>query len=354
MPRLSTAFEPDYRHLLDAAGNRRPARVPLYDHLVNVGVQEKILGREIEPLLASDDYADLVEGYRRQCAFGLQIGYDAISVEHCVTRLVQGSQGLCGRAGAIIHNLRDLEQYPWAEFPARYIKCFDAHFRALAEALPPGMKAVGGIGNGIFETVQDFVPLMELPFLMVDEPEAYALLWQRVGDIFAALWAWFLPRHGDAYAVCRMGDDLGYRSSTMLKPEQIRQHIIPQYKRVVDLVHAHNKKFLLHSCGRIFDVMEDMIGVVGIDAKHSNEDTIAPFQTWLDQYNDRIAVFGGIDMDLLCRATPDEIAGRTRELLELTRNYRGFAVGCGNSIADYVPVENYLAMTEAARDWRGA
>ncbi|MDR1030283.1 MAG: hypothetical protein LBL76_05370 [Treponema sp.] len=46
------------------------------------------------------------------------------------------------------------------------------------------------------------------------------------------------------------------------------------------------KPFLLHSCGCIFKVMDDLIAA-RIDAKHSNEDAIAP-------YGRRIGNFGGL------------------------------------------------------------
>lgn len=36
-------FEPDYTHLLDAARNREPRRLPLYDHSIAYSTMEKIL-----------------------------------------------------------------------------------------------------------------------------------------------------------------------------------------------------------------------------------------------------------------------------------------------------------------------
>jgi len=57
-------------------------------------------------------------------------------------------------------------------------------------------------------------------------------------------------------------------------------------------------------------------------------------------------------MDLLCRGTEQEIRDRTPETLKLAENYRGFAIGCGNSIADYVPVENFLTMVKTVREYR--
>lgn len=152
----------------------------------------------------------------------------------------------------------------------------------------------------------------------------------------------------DCFAVCRFGDDLGFKTGLLTHPDNVRKHIAPQYRRIVNLVHSRKLPFLWHSCGCIFDVMEDIIDV-GIDAKHSNEDAIAPFDEWIRRYGRRIGLLGGIDVDLLCQQKPDAIRDRVTEMGARFRNAaRGYALGSGNSIPQYVPVDGYLAMVEAA------
>ena len=98
--------------------------------------------------------------------------------------------------------------------------------------------------------------------------------------------------------------------------------------------------------------MDEIIDM-GINAKHSNEDIIAPFDEWIARYNERIGLLGGIDLDLLCVHTPEETY---RMVLERGRRFRqtarGYALGSGNSIPEYVPVDNYLAMLRAAQTLR--
>ncbi len=108
-----------------------------------------------------------------------------------------------------------------------------------------------------------------LAVLQYTDPQLFADLYVRIGDLYVELWTEMTRRYGDIFVFFRMGDDLGFKTSTLLEPDTIRQHILPQYKRVIDVVHRSGKKFLLHSCGKIFDVMEDIISI-GIDAKHSN------------------------------------------------------------------------------------
>jgi uroporphyrinogen decarboxylase len=68
-----------------------------------------------------------------------------------------------------------------------------------------------------------------------------------------------------------------------------------------------------------------------------------PVEEAYSLYGSRIAILGGIDVDFLCRSSPIEIKKRTDKLLDLTKS-GGYALGSGNSIPDYVPIENYLAM----------
>ncbi|MBO5274428.1 MAG: hypothetical protein J6I45_07430, partial [Clostridia bacterium] len=158
--------------------------------------------------------------------------------------------------------------------------------------------------------------------------------------------------YGDIFCVLRFGDDLGFKSNTLLSADDIRTHIIPQYKAIINLVHSYGKPFLLHSCGCIFDVMEDLIAA-GIDAKHSNEDQIAPFPVWVEKYGDRIGNFGGIDTDAVCRLTKSELREYISDVVKQCTGHGGFAFASGNSIPNYVPADNYISMVEIVRELRG-
>ena len=205
-----------------------------------------------------------------------------------------------------IQNRADFERYPWDELPEMFWRHAESKFQALAQCLPPGMKALGGVGNGVFEISEDLVGFEYLPLMQQDDPDLYSQLYQKIGDLMVEIWTVFLKRHADPYAICRFGDDLGFKTSTLVSPKTLRQHVIPQYRRVIERIKAAGKPFLWHSCGKIFAVMEDMIAL-GIDAKHSNEDIIAPFDEWIRLYGERIGLLGGIDVDILCQKSPREI-----------------------------------------------
>lgn len=341
---------PDYTRIVAAARNRTAPAPPLYEHAISKMVTGVIMNLDLSCMLAGDE-RDKEEAFRRESHYLASIGYDVYPFEGCITELVQGGQALMGRAGALIHDHTELEDYPWETLPDRYFDRFDPYFRALSRALPPGMLAVAGVGNGVFEIAQDFVPLTELAFLEVDHPETFSRLWQCIGDAMLEIWDRFLATYSETFCVCRIGDDLGFKTSLLVRPETIREHILPQYKRIVNLVHSYRRPFLLHSCGAIWDVMDDLIDYCKIDAKHSNEDAIAPFSRWVDLYGDRIGNFGGIDMNVLCTEDEKGIHEYVHDVLGHVAGYPGVAIGSGNQIADYVPPEAFLAMVETVREF---
>ena len=343
-------FQPDYRHFADAMRNKQPSRLPLYEHIVSSSVMEKILDARFADL-ENGDSRDLAEYFRHHCRFFQEMTYDTVSYEVCIGGTLPGHMAICGGQGPI-QSRADFDAYPWQELPARYWRLAHPRLDALVAALPPGMKAVGGVGNGVFELAESLVGLEYLPFVEVDDPKLYADLFRAIGDLMCAIWSEFMPRYGGHFAACRFGDDLGFKSSLLTNPSTVRKHIIPQYRRVIDIVHAGGSPFLWHSCGCIFEIMDDVIAL-GIDAKHSNEDAIAPFDRWIADYGSRIGLLGGFDMDFLCANGADIIRDvALKSGKRFRKSAQGYAMGSGNSIPDYVPVENYLAMIRAAQELR--
>ena len=336
--------------MLDVLRNRRPERLPIYEHHIDPPFVSKALGREI--VLQGTAPSDLDDYYSVLTAFWKEMGYDAFDYEAAICDILPDHGAIMGGRPGPVQDRADFERFPFDEIPAIFWDTYTPHLESLSRVMPPGMKAYGGCGYGIFETSQDLVGYEYLCVLMYTDPELFADLFLRIGDLYETLWSKMVQRYSDLFVFFRMGDDLGFKNSTLLAPETIIEHILPQYRRVIDIVHRGKKKFLLHSCGNIFPVMEEIIAC-GIDAKHSNEDQIAPFDRWIDLYNGRIGLFGGIDVDVLCQHPYDEVYRRVLESGTRFRGMtRGWGLGSGNSIPEYVPVDGYMAMIDAAREIR--
>jgi uroporphyrinogen decarboxylase len=343
-------FQPDYNNLLAVLHNRKPERLPLYEHIIDVSFISKARGKVIA--IQENSASELENFYRELIGFWREMTYDGFAYEAAICEILPGHGAIKGGIPGPIQNRADFERYPFDDIPRIFWEAYTPHLEAIRKVLPPGMKAWGGCGYGIFETSQDLVGYEYLAVMQYLDPGLFSDLYKKIGDLYVTLWSEMVRRYSDIFVFFRMGDDLGFKNSTLLEPETIRENIVPQYKRVIDLVHRSGKKFLLHSCGNIFGIMEDLISA-GIDAKHSNEDQIAAFDEWIDLYSGRIGLFGGIDVNTLCLLPYDEVY---RKVLEDSIRFRasanGWGLGSGNSIAGYVPVDGFMAMIEAARTLR--
>ena len=338
-------FQPDYRNILKVLHNQRPDYLPLYEHHIDAPFIAKALGREVDATGKSG--ADLEEHYRTVTGFWKDMTYDAMDYEAAICDIFPDHGAILGGRPGPIQTRDDFEKYPWEEIPGIFKRAYKPHLDTLTKVMPQGMKAYGGCGYGIFEASEDLVGYEQLCMLQYLDPELFRDLFLRIGDLYIKLWSWVLDNYSDLFVFCRMGDDLGFQTSTLLEPDTIRTHILPQHKRVIDLVHARGKKFLLHSCGNIFSVMDDILAN-GIDAKHSNEDQIAPYEEWITRYSDRIGLFGGIDMNELILNPYDYVYNKVLEEGARFRSMaKGYGLGSGNSIPDYMAVDGFMAMVDA-------
>ena len=173
----------------------------------------------------------------------------------------------------------------------------------------------------------------------------------RVGRLILAAFERFCAMTG-IFALW-LGDDMGFKTATLISPEHLRQYVLPWHRRYAELAHATGRFFLLHSCGHVEAVMPDLIEDVRIDGKHSFEDAIVPVEEFKKRWGDRVAVLGGVDVDLLSRAPQESIRRRTGEILDRCAPGGGYACGSGNSVTNYVPARNFLTMVEAVHRYNG-
>jgi len=183
--------------------------------------------------------------------------------------------------------------------------------------------------------------------MIYEEPDLAARIFDDVGSRLLEYYEMVVEM--DSVCALVSNDDWGFKTQTMLSPEHMRQYVFPWHKKIVAMGHKHNKPVLLHSCGMLEEVMDDIINDIAFDGKHSYEDVIMPVEDAYEKYKGRIAVLGGIDVDFICTKSPDEIAKRSHAMIERAQKDGGFALGTGNSVPQYIPTENYMAMIDVVR-----
>ena len=243
-----------------------------------------------------------------------------------------------------IQSWADFEAYPWPTLD----KVSFAGIEYLNAVVPEGMKVSVNL-PGILENASWLMGLQSFSYALADQPDLIKAICEKVGEIVIAT-----ADRAAAYdnvGMLFLGDDMGFYSGTLVSPRTLREYIFPYHRRLVEAVHARDKVMLLHSCGNLRKVMDDIIDV-GFDAKQSFEDKIMPAEEAYRAWGDRVSIVGGLDIDLLARGCEDEVRRRTRQVLETCGvKGTGFCLGTGNTVANYVSVPNYLAMLDEGRRW---
>jgi uroporphyrinogen decarboxylase len=119
---------------------------------------------------------------------------------------------------------------------------------------------------------------------------------------------------------------------------------------MAEVVHAHGKPFGLHCCGNVDTIIEDLLAVP-FDAKHSYEDVIMPVAEFKRRYGARTGVLGGVDVHVLASGSEEQVRAYTRRVIEECKPGGGWALGSGNSLANYIPVRNFLAMLDEGQKY---
>ena len=359
---------PDFDELVRVLkGEQPPRRV----HLVEVGIDPEILQAIQESCLDEpwalphgvhvlekpDEryYGQLVNLYYR-------LGYDFVPIwpfwVNNPAGRVRRAAGAAGESdqmrnwvdesGALIKSRADYESFPWEKIHAA-----PETFAMVARYLPDGMKMT--VISTLFENIFEFLLGYEgLFYLLSDAPQLVEDVFNRWGQIVLDFYSSVIELEavGGIFHV----DDMGFKTGTLISPDDLRRLVFPWLIRYARLAHAHNKPFFLHSCGNLYkkspSVMDDLINIVGIDAFHSFQDIILPVSEAKARIGKRVGLLGGADMDKLSTLPEAELRLYLRNILEACVPGGRYAFGSGNTIANFVPLQNYAILLDEARQWQ--
>lgn len=241
-----------------------------------------------------------------------------------------------------INSWEDFERYEWPD-PSKF---GTTTLEWLSKNLPDDMCIVAGC-HSIFEQVTWLMGYQFLCYAIHDMPDLVDAMFEKIGGLFneaAKLLAQF-----ERIKILFGGDDMGFKTQPMVAPDVLINKAFPWHRNNARIAHDAGKLYILHSCGNLTPLMESLINYVQIDGRHSFEDEIEPVTLAKQRYGSRIAIIGGIDMHFLCTADEQSIRKRVRETLDVCLPGGGYCLGSGNSVANYVPVDNYLVMLDEGR-----
>ena len=213
---------------------------------------------------------------------------------------------------------------------------------------------VGLFGGNLFEIPQLLFRMENFLTYMGLYPEAVLRLTKKLYEIHLANLEKWLVTVGDYIDVILFGDDFGTQTGPFFSNTMYRKFYKPfqqsLWKRVKDLA---NVKIMLHSCGAIEPLLDDLIDA-GLEAINPVQISCSGMEPALlkEKYGDRICFWGGgcDTRDILPHQTPEEVAQHVRKQVEIMRKGSGFVFQHAHNIMADIRPENIVALFKAVNN----
>lgn len=331
--------EPDFENLLRVLRREKPDRPTLFEFFMNPDVYGEAAGpapADLDPVV---QLAYLIKAF---AACGYDYANTLGSDLMFPTAARESKSTISLNCEPLISSREDFDRYPWPDAgTADY-----SRLEKIRPFLPPKMKLMVSGPDGLLENVVRIVGYENLCLMLYDDPELVSMIFDRVGSTLLEYYE--ICAKFDTVGFLMINDDWGFSTQTLLSVEDMRRYVFPWHKKMVEAAHKNGKPAVLHSCGYVDDIIEDVIEDMKYDGRHSYEDKIIPVEEAYRRWGGRIAILGGIDVDFLIRSSEEAVKERARGLLALASGKGGYALGSGNSIPSYIPKEKYFAMTSVA------
>jgi len=337
--------------------HRKPDRIPLYELIRNDAVVKHFTGRDLTPENAEEvlyetfpKAVDTTRSIRRPSHENDEILPDGrrrltrrwtIWTEHVK---YASSEAYAEAKRAALAKPMDT----WTKEDQAGIERHLANLRELRRRLGPNFfHFAGGPSLGLMGIMGE-VGVEAFCYYLADYPDVMDLQleWHMVRSI---LWLEHLPKDHGLEAVFT-GDDIAFKNGPFLSPAWFREHYMPRFKPIMEAYHRRGILANFHSDGNLMPIMDQLVEA-GIDMLNPIEVAAGMDIAELHRRYPALIFTGGIDVSgLLPFGAPEEVRDATVKAIEDAEGQ--IMIGSSTELHNHVPLANFLAMRQAALDYR--
>ena len=90
-------------------------------------------------------------------------------------------------------------------------------------------------------------------------------------------------------------DDLGTQSELFFSPDTFKTLFKGYYKKLADELHNLGMKFFMHSCGRVYKIVPDLIDA-GVDVFQFDQPELSGSQVWAEEFGQKAVFYCPVDI----------------------------------------------------------
>jgi len=207
-------------------------------------------------------------------------------------------------------------------------------------------RAIVMLSRAVFAASWYLVGLENLLVSYVNDPEFARAVARMTTDYHVAFVQMAVKAGVD---VVILTDDYAHKTGCMMSPAQFEQYVLPGFGQVVAAVKHAGGYCVKHTDGNIWEIIDPIVatGIHGIGPLEPAAGM--KLSEVRARFGSGLSVVGNVDVDLLSRGSPEEVAVATRSIIESISPRGGHIVSSGNTITSTVRPANFRAMIETAR-----
>lgn len=145
-------------------------------------------------------------------------------------------------------------------------------------------------------------------------------------------------------------DDYAQQSGLLFSPGMFRRYFAPRLGQIFGAAKSAGLDVFFHCCGDCSTVLEDL-RAAGAQVFNPFQPEVMDVGRLADQFAGRLAFYGGISTQrTLPFGTVAEVREEAARMIALFRGRGGYILAAAHAIQRDVPLENVLALVEAARE----
>jgi uroporphyrinogen decarboxylase len=156
---------------------------------------------------------------------------------------------------------------------------------------------------------------------------------------------------GDLTDIYQLADDVGTQDGLMISPQMFRDFIKPSLSRLMTQGKSYGQKVMYHTCGAVRALIPDFVEI-GVDILNPIQPSAAKMdpEGLKRDFGQDLCFHGALDIQTtLSSGTPDQVRAEVKRLCNILGPGGGFILAPTNNIMPETPVENILALYEAAK-----
>jgi len=183
-----------------------------------------------------------------------------------------------------------------------------------------GKYVLAGCPCSVFSTLRDLRKMDNALMDTVAEPEMIEAYMEKFIPFAVETVHLAADCHVDGIIMC---DDWGMQFSPFINPKAFRELFKPVYKKITDACHERDVDFILHSCGFVLPLVDDMIEA-GIDTFQFDQPEAAGSPLWAEKYSSRVSFYCPVDIQKVMPTGDRELIEKTAlDMVDVFKRHGG-------------------------------